>query len=342
MSSPLLRRSVAAASGAMLLAMLLAPSATLASTPGWIMTVTTNPSASSQTDPSHVSVRLSPHAAFAVSVTITNSGKSNIAKLYLEDDTPMTGAYALYAASPSCNATGPLFCNLGSLSKGKSVSVALVYKTVTGDKPLGIFANTSGVSSSDGGTSHGDVLPGQVKTQYDSSAGFAGGYVIDASQPIGTTGGNQQTSILPPTDNIGVTIQQQNATGATACGTSGFGQLAVTNVGNGATFVPFKTVLTYSTSLIGNETEIGAVSVCHTYDIGHTPAKLSITQACNSLTAPTNAPCINARFEGQTGNDDIYWSWWRGWYQAPLDADDFTTLVIDVWDTNNGGFRGAS
>jgi Domain of unknown function DUF11 len=330
----------------MLIAMLLAPTATLASTPGWQMTVTTNPAASSSTDSSHVTVQVSKGNYFQASVTIKNSGKSNIAKLYLEDD----GALGLYSATASrgtCRTTSPLYCDLGALSKGASVTVSVVYSTPADGSVTGtmIFANTSGVSYSDGGSSHGDALMGGITVGY-AGTGAAGGYVIDANQPIGTSGGNQQTTILPPTNNIGVTIQQQGATGNTACGTSGFGDLAVTNVGGGATFSPFKTTLTYSTSLMNGETELSQVSVCHTYDAGHTPAFRSITQACNSSTAPTNAPCINARFEGQTGNDDrhlVRISWWQWvWVQGPLDADDFTTLIIDVWDTTNGGLRGAN
>ena len=133
---------------------------------------------------------VSPGSYAAFRVTITNAGKSNIAKIYLTDSRTETP----FSVTPStgCKSTGPLHCSLGALGSGKSVTRVVVYKTpATGTSfPVTFEANTSGVSFSDGGTSHGDALRTDASTAMNGTGNFAGGYVVDAgscSRPAGAT-----------------------------------------------------------------------------------------------------------------------------------------------------------
>jgi hypothetical protein len=361
-SFKLIRRSVSVAASAVLLFTLLAPSAVLANTPSWVMSfssaipVASNVTPSSGTTPASETVAVTPGSFFQTTVVITNNGKSNISKLYLEDNSgagsappPITSSVLKDAHTDqgSCTTSDPLFCNFGSLAKNQAVHVTLVYQTPSDSSDpnatVWLYANTSGVSYTDGGSSHGDVLAGSVIVSPVSTPGAAAGYAFDLSA-ISTSGGNQQTTINPPTTGIGLAIQQTEFSGTTPCGTTAFGQDVATNVGNGGTFSAFKTTLTYDTSLLNPETELSNISVCHTYDRPLTnPAKITTACSFDSSGAPTNAPCINARFEGPTGStsDDyptlVCTSWFNcHWVPAAQDADDFMTLVIDVWDTQNG------
>jgi hypothetical protein len=339
-SFKLIRRSVSVAASAVLLLTLLAPSAALAKTPTWSITVTTIPSASGGT------TSVTPGSYVLVQAVIKNTGNSNIAQLYLIDNTSDTLVQATTTAG-SCNQSGPLDCNLGSLpGKGGTVTVDLVYQTVTsGNANVDLYLNTTGVSYSDGGTSHGDVLKGSAPiTLVDSGSGFAGGYVFDPNlPPISTTGGNQQTTINPPTTGIGVTIQQG---GANACNASGFtpiGTDTATTVGNGGPYSPFLTTLTLNiaNNNIPDETQLGGFKLCHTYDTGPNAGKSILLAPCASDSAPVSGACFWAKWDGNTGNDDYEWSWtlWR-FVQGPLDADDYTNVIFDVWDTYNGHLSG--
>ena len=67
----------------------------------------------------------------------------------------------MFVQGPGCNPAGQeLFCKLGALRKGKSVTVLAVYQTPASGSTFDVAfeANTGGASDSDGGSSHGDVL----------------------------------------------------------------------------------------------------------------------------------------------------------------------------------------
>jgi hypothetical protein len=300
---------------AMLSVLLLGVGATAAKTPNWSMTVTTIPTT------------VSPGAYAAFQITIANGGSSNIAKLFLtsnRSDVP-------FAVSPSTGCTaGPLSCSLGALGSGKSVTRTVVYKTSAAASSFDVTfqANTSGATSSDGGTSHGDTLTKSVSMPENGSGNFAGGYAVDSSSFSTGGGDSQQTTVVPPATGIGVTITESG--GGNPCGSgTPIGQLSTINVGNGATFGPFLMTLTIQASSLPDELELGQVKVCHLYDNGNhvylPPCSLDTAQA---------APCFFAKWGGAHHPD-------REEHRDQQDADDWGLLILDVFDVQNGGLHSA-
>jgi len=319
-SSFRLRQLASVAGSALLALMLLGTGVATATTPGWTMNVTLIPGT------------VSPGAYAAYRITITNNGKSNISKLFLTDS--ITDHPYSVISSTGCNATGPLYCSLGALNSGASVTRTVVYKTPsTGTSfPISFDSNTSGSTFSDkGGTSHGDTLFTNVSTVLDGSGNFAGGYVVDPNNPFSTGGGdNQQTTLDPPVGGIGVTISEGGT--SNPCGTTNvIGQFTAINVGDGAVYTaPFETIFTIPTTSLPNELQLSQVKLCHQYDNG-TAVQLP---RCAADAAPTNGvACFWPKFVGPTHPD-------REEHPGEVDADDFTWLVLDSWDFQNGGYRG--
>lgn len=316
----LLRRSGVALLAVLFISLLVVPAVSLAKTPGWTMAVTSIPTT------------VSPGAFAAFRVTITNSGKSNVAKIYLTDSRPETP----FSVTPStgCKATGQLNCALGALGSGKSVTRVVVYKTpATGTSFAFTFeANTSGVSFSDGGTSHGDALKKDASTAMDGTGNFAGGYVIDAGSSFTTgSGDTQQTTVNAPKTGIGVTISEGVTGNGNPCSTGHtIGQLTNLNVDDGNVLPFFLTTITIPTSSIPNEElELSQVKLCHQYDGG---AAVLLPQ-CAADVAPTSGPaCFYPKFGGQYHPDHEF--------HGESDADDWSLLILDMWDTQNGGLRG--
>jgi hypothetical protein len=315
------RQLASVASAAMLSMLLLGAGVASAQTPAWSMAVKLIPGT------------VSPGAYAAYRVTITNGGTSNIAKLFLTDS--ITAHPYSVIGSAGCNATGPLFCSLGALNAGKSVTRTVVYQTPSTGTSFNVTfdANTSGSTFSDkGGTSHGDTLFSAVSTTLDGSANFAGGYVIDPNNPLSTGGGdNQQTTLDPPVGGIGVTISE-GGTGNPCGFANTIGQFTAINVGDGATFTtPFETIFTIPTTSLNPELALSQVKLCHQYDNG-TAIQLSIC-AADASPGVGGTPCFYPKWGGPQHQDaeEVVGS---------HDADDWTWLVLDAWDFQNGGYRG--
>lgn len=312
----LLHRSGVALLAALLIGFLIAPAVSLAKTPGWTMSVTAIPTV------------VSPGSYAAYRVTITNGGKSNIAKIYLTDSRTETP----FSVTPStgCKASGQLNCSLGSLGSGKSVTRVIVYATPsTGTSfPVTFEANTSGVSFSDGGTSHGDALKTDVSTALNGSGNFAGGYVVDAGASFTTGGGDaQQTTVNAPKTGIGVTITEGGD--GNPCGTNTIGQFTTLNVDDGNTLPIFLTTMTIPTNTVPDELELSQVKLCHKYDSG----AAVLLPRCAADVAPTNGvACFWPKFAGPYHPDHEH--------HGETDADDWTWLVLDMWDVQNGNLRG--
>lgn len=301
--------------------MIIGPGIATAKTPTWSMAVVRIPTS------------VSPGAYAAYTVTIKNTGKSNIAKLFLTDTRPEHP----YAVSPStgCAATGQLLCSLGALGPGKSVKRTVVYATPSTGASFNVTfeANTSGVSGSDGGTSHGDTLRKSVSTALNGSADFAGGYIIDPGSDVSTgDGGQQKTTVTPPASGIGVTITESGSGNPCSVGTP-IGQLTTLNVNDGATFSdPFKVVLKIpSAGNLPDELELGAIKLCHEYDNGH--ALLLPKCAADAAPASGGAACFWPKFSGIVAHPDHE-------SHGEQDADDYNWLILDIWDYQNGGIRG--
>jgi hypothetical protein len=314
----LLHRLISASVVASLALPLVGAAAVVAKTPDWSIAVVRIPD----------TVQPGKLAAFKVTVTM---GRSNIPKAFLTDSRLETPDMVI--PDTGCAASGQLNCALGALKRGESATRTVVYKTPTSGTgfPVEFEVNTSGVSYSDGGTSHGDaLLSGVISTALNSNANFAGGYVADAGESVETGSGDvQQTTVNPPTNGIGVTIVESGS--GNPCGARHtIGQLAEINVADGTRYAtPFLTTFRIPTSSVYDELELGDINLCHQYDSG-TAAKLA---RCAADAAPTNGVAC-------------FWPKWEGPYHPDFefhhetDADDWTWLVIDIWDFENGGLRG--
>ncbi|HYK94748.1 MAG TPA: hypothetical protein VE011_02625 [Candidatus Dormibacteraeota bacterium] len=323
-------RSGAALLAALLLGAVIVPASTLAKVPGWAMQVVATPADSPCASGIGFCATVSPSAAVRFVVTIKNNGKSNIAQLYLTS----TIATAPLSVAPStgCNASGQLLCSLGALNAGASVTRTIIYRmpAAAGTLDFQFEANTTGVSASDGGTSHGDSLRMAGHVVLDGSADYTGGFLLDTSNLVTGGAGGQSTTLTPPASNIGVTIREVSGTDNPCNAGTPIGQLVLLNVSNGTVYAtPFKTVLTIATSGLPGEQEISTVKLCHKYDNG----TASFLPRCATDVAPTNGiACFYPKFGGTAHPD-----------QEPhgiADTDDWSQLIIDIWDFQNGSIRG--
>jgi hypothetical protein len=328
----LVHRSGVALLASLLLGAVLFPAATLAKVPAWSMQVVATPSDAACGTGIGFCATVSPSAAVRFVVTIKNSGKSNIAQLYLSS----TISTAPLSVTPStgCNASGTLLCSLGALGAGASVTRTVIYRMPSGAGSLDFqfLANTTGVSGSDGGTSHGDTLKSPGHLVLDGSADYNGGFLLDGSD-LGTGGvGGQSTTVTPPVSGIGVTIREVSGTTNPCSSGTPVGQLVLLNVSDGATFAtPFKTVLSIAASGLPDELTLGQVKLCHKYDNG----TATFLPPCTADVAPTNGhACFFAKWGGPAIVEH------ESHEAAGGDADDWTNLIIDMWDFQNGSIRG--
>lgn len=323
---------------ALLLGALVVPATSLANTPGWAMTVSSTPD-----DPTCgagitfcATVNPSAYMKFVVTVTNKPTSKSTISKLFLTSTYTATP----YSVTPTtgCNATGELLCSLGALKPGQSATRTIIYQMPSGGSALdfNFEANTAGVSGSDGGTSHGDTLRKSGHIVLDGSADYVGGYLLTGDDL--TTGGvgGQSTTLTPPVSGIGVTIREVSGS-ANPCNTgTPIGQLVQLNVADGTVFTtPFKTVLTIAASGLPDELTLSQVKLCHYYDSGSKNGQAVELPLCAADAAPSNnVPCFWAKWGGPSVTEH------ESHEVAGGDADDWTSLVIDVWDVQNGSMRG--
>jgi hypothetical protein len=332
----MVHRSGVAFLAALLLSAALFPAATLAKVPAWSMQVVATPSDSACGTGISFCATVSPSAAVRFVVTIKNGGKSNIAQLYLTST--FTTAPLSVTPSTGCNASGQLLCSLGALNAGASVTRTIIFRMPSdaGSVDFRFEANTTGVSGSDGGTSHGDTLKTPGHLVLDGSADYNGGFLLDGSD-LGTGGvGGQRTTLTPPASGIGVTIREVSGS-ADPCNTGHpIGQLVQLNVADGTIYTtPFKTVLTIASGGLPSELVLSHVKLCHLYDSGPNNGTAVPLPLCAADVAPTSVPAC-------------FWPKWGGpavvehesHEVAGGDADDWTNLIIDVWDVQNGSIRG--
>jgi hypothetical protein len=214
-------------------------SAALAGTPaGWSAAAVATPT------------KVSANDTAGFKVTFTNSGPSNISKLFL-----VASAEGFVEASPSqgqCNSTGPLWCSFGAVNAGATITVTVVYATGTASKSVNFEFNTTGVAADRNNKSHGDALrlPTTTALVSTSNRDFAGRFVgTDGNQTVlddpNLTNKNQHsTQVNAPVDFIPVTVEERLA-GDFTCpsGISCFGQWSVVNVNNGFPYPQGFTIL---------------------------------------------------------------------------------------------------
>ena len=183
-------------------------------------------------------------------ITITNGGTSNISQLSLNGTDSPT-----FVGGPnggSCSQAGvPLTCSFGSLAgvnaaPNNSVTILVAYATPASGNSFteSWVASTTGFTSNDGGTSHGDTLRMSGTTLLRSDANFGGGFDKDRSTVgnNGSLGTNnpQSTQVTPPVVGVIATVEDGSAItftcAPTICNKTFFGEWSRVTVDNGEAF----------------------------------------------------------------------------------------------------------
>jgi len=250
---------------------------------------------------------MSPGAAQGYNVTITNTGPSNIAKLYLTT-TDVSGGGAATPISPvfsdlgsPCDTGVNQGCPLRAFPVGRTLTFTLGYSAAAGDSPFVVEfdINTNGYVLGQN-SSHGDSFPFRVSTPVNSSKDFAGGWTLGsgALSTSGTLGTNnvQNTTVTPPKSHIPVTVDDSgtitfNCSASPNC-SHAFGVWTALNVENGATEPAFKvTMLLYGKS-IPNGVGLSDIKVLHVLDSGTVETLTQTGNACPADPSTTTADCI--------------------------------------------------
>jgi hypothetical protein len=273
-----------------LLASSIATGSAVAATPNWSMdTVVSLPSA------------VTPGEAAGYLVTIRNDGPSNIAQLYLtayagtSDDPAPNPVFTSTTAGSCPNTGGTLYCTLGNLSSGASVSVTVAFTTPTDATSFSIRfeANTTGATSSDGGTSHGDTIEGVGTTTLSDDPDFGGRFVTTGNPTVANglalgPGNLQSAKVHAPAVNIPVTVADGDQTTPITCPETCWSETLELNVGGGTSYPAlFKVEIGVHKNL--SETVHGFY---HVFDAGQIPAAEDIVTKCPKNGTPT-VPCFS-------------------------------------------------
>jgi hypothetical protein len=257
-------------------------------------------------------------------VTITNAGPSNISQLFLVTQATDSPAYVSQPSQGSCAPanSGPLACTFGALNAKQSVTVTVAYGGPvhgTYDQGDPVFqGNTTGLTFSDGGTSHGDTLvdPNEKPTIISVGNGnFAGGFSLDGN-PINTDttlgdANKQATIVKPPSSDVVVTAEDGPQVSFT-CGNvckKAFGEWSAINVGNGQTFGTYFPI-TLLVRTADAPKNLSQIEVAHVLDTG----RVQVLGQCTTVLQD----CVQVSYAG--------------------DQNQFVQMV--AWVNQNGGAKG--
>jgi hypothetical protein len=249
-------------------------------------------------------------------VTVSNNGPSNINTLSMVVSTPVTpnaapsyfsGLTWNFGPHGTCTGTGPggsgpLTCDLGTLSgnPSQSVTFTVAYHVPTGT--TGTFDMTvaiqsgSGNTGSDGGNSRGDKFSKTASTGIGNSQNFDGGFSVtgDTYQTTGNLGRNNKQStklettdtLIPVTVTDGVTSYPCDS-GDTQCSRL-IGEWSVLDVNGGISQHPIKVTLLIWGGAVPGGLSTSDIFLIHADGTG---AETPVTTACNG-NPPTNADCL--------------------------------------------------
>ena len=279
-----LRRLTIIGSGALLGLMLIAPGLAMAKPPGWAITAHATP-------PKVVN-----GADAGWKVTVANNGKSNISAVFvvtdheegdpLADPTYVSGTTWTGQVGPAdaCHdVDGRLLCDLGNIVAKASVTFTVAFPTPATGTSYGFtflgFGN--GNTPSDGGTSHGDFVPGPASVNLTTDKNFAGKFAtnlntIADSSDLGPKN-IQFSSLLPPAANIGVSLEDGLPNSAFTCPNTipqcgnAFGEWTRLYVDNGASFANgIKVVTTILGNKVPNDATTDNIVLVHVPLVGPT------------------------------------------------------------------------
>ena len=244
-------------------------------------------------------------------VTINNAGPSNVSQLYLvaylgDTSSPApTPVFTSVTPKGSCpNTGGSLYCILGPLKSGKSVTVTAAFTTPADATSFSIRfeANTTGATSSDGGTSHGDTIQQTGTTTLTNDPDFAGRFVLSGALKVSNglalgSGNLQSTTVYAPKTGIPVTVADGDQTTPLVCPVTCWSETSEIHVDSGATFNGlFKVEIG-----IHKDLSQQVNGVYHEFDDGQVPASETITTKCPKNGNPS-APCFKV---GNLGGGNI-------------------------------------
>jgi len=279
-------------------------------------------------------------------VVVKNTGPSNISSLFLlaganKDATTLITDAPPYieahdaSGSVLCTPRNGVLCAFGAVGPGREIDVTVAYtmpfQTGSGSA-IWFGLNTTGVVSG-ANSSHGDVIssPQTVTILLADQTDKAGKWTLQdndslANAPVGGTN-LQQTKLRGLSSFIGTYVNDGPdvvpfSCPKATCKTKPFGQWSrVTVAGGQPQATPFQITITIAKSQLPNNVSLSNVVVYHTLDNnGGTDVIGDIAaERCDGGPAPAaniGQGCIDPSID-TAGN-----------------------LVIDIWVTRNGGFRG--
>jgi uncharacterized repeat protein (TIGR01451 family) len=240
-----------------------------------------------------------------------NQGPSNISQLFLTLPTPSNTTYVpgslAFPSGVSCQeptATTPLTCSYGAVTPSTtSTVVTAVYLTAADQTSASTTAlwSSTGVTSSDGGTSHGDSLSRPVSitlVPFTTTQNFAGRFVRTASEfTVGngnslSNSNKQSTQVTVQIFGIPVTVEDGSFIKCggynVTCPTSFFGETSQIEVANGA-LTPIDVRIVQYKTVNANKVHGVYHSFVGTDGLNHDE---NITQPC--ATAASGAQCFTA------------------------------------------------
>jgi hypothetical protein len=278
-------------------------------------------------------------------VVVKNTGPSNISSLFLlagvnRDAMALITDVPVYlqaedATGPvSCTPSNGTLCAFGAVAPGRQIDVTVAYTMpfAYGGSDIWFGLNTTGVVSG-GNSSHGDVVSTLESVSIlpaELTADVAGKWTTQDNDSLAnaTVGGTnlQQTVLRGLASYIGTYVQDGSAVSfacpKATCKTKPLGEWSKVSVGGGQPqAAPFQITITIAKSQLPNNPTLSNVVVYHTLD--------------NSGGTDVIGDIAVERCDGGPTATDIG----QGCIDPSLDAAG--NLVIDVWVTRNGGFRGA-
>jgi hypothetical protein len=251
-------------------------------------------------------------------VHFQNDGPSNISQLFLVATTPVGAtfvtAYVIGASRTggytggTCNAGGPLLCNVGPVNDGQGFNIQVVYTTPASGSsmPVSFEFNTTGVPGGKN-NSHGDSLVAPTSVALNSSTrDFFGFFAVDpngvASDDQTLTNKNKQSTKAfgPNIGGIQLTVGEAPL-GTFVCPSDPlrtrpcFSQWSTLNVDGGTSFPDgFKVQIGFSHFELPNGIDASNIKFIHVKDGANPGTEVIKNQCSSSSPAPSELPCYLA------------------------------------------------
>ncbi|MEW5990352.1 MAG: hypothetical protein AB1736_03270 [Chloroflexota bacterium] len=306
------------ATSTLLALMLLVPAGTSAATPGLVQFSYPAPATVAEGE------------LAAVVFGVTNSGKSTVSQLFLDDVFYDGGTFLkAYPSQGSCTADGTS-CTFGQLKPKKSASVILVITPTSAAVSVTGTFNTTGLGSGSDDASHGDQWDVAASVSVSSDTQDVGGRFIDLdgnllvqnSQELSDTNPHS-TRVVAPQTLIGVSVE--DGTVVVQCGEEGypacpsgtlFGETSIIHVAQGGAFPDgFQVVIGFDRSEIVGA-NANSLTIYHTYGDGESEVIDTKCSFAKGSSTPKSLPCLTVENIG--GGD----------------------LQATIWTTHNGVMRG--